>query len=174
MSTYGNKTVGVTAYLRDSGSPEFMPDLMTVTQPNLELLTDTISGAGINGEIDMPTYAQTASMTWEATFRRMNSAVAKLASPGQHEVETRWVTDVIDSATGAARVVGAKRITKGFTKTLEGGSLEPNAAQEANCSLEVVYDKLIVDGETVWEIDKLNNGFTVLGTNYAQSIQDNL
>ena len=56
--TYGNKTVGVTAYLRDSGNPEFMPDLMTVTQPNLELLTDTISGAGINGEIDMPTYSR--------------------------------------------------------------------------------------------------------------------
>ena len=65
-------------------------------------------------------------------------------------------------------------VTDGFTKTLEGGSLEPNAAQEANCSLEVVYDKLIVDGETVWEIDKLNNGFTVLGVNYAQFIQDNL
>ena len=169
-----NKTVQYAVYSRDGGSPAYVQDTTTITRPSLEFLTDTLSGAGINGEIDMPTYAQTASMTWEATFRRMNSAVAKLASPGQHEVETRWVTDVIDSATGAARVVGAKRITKGFTKTLEGGSLEPNAAQEANCSLEVVYDKLIVDGETVWEIDKLNNGFTVLGVNYAQSIQDNL
>ena len=130
--TYGNKTVGVTAYLRDSGNPEFMPDLRTVTQPNLELLTDTISGAGINGEIDMPTYAQTASMTWESTFRRMHSVVAKLASPGQHEVETRWVTDVLDSATGAAKGVGAERITKGFTKTLEVGSLGPHAAPSAS------------------------------------------
>ncbi len=53
-----------------------MPDLMTVTQPNLELLTDTISGAGIIGVFDMPSYAQTAYMTCEANFRRMNSTVA--------------------------------------------------------------------------------------------------
>lgn len=84
------------------------------------------------------------------------------------------MTDTVDSTTGAVRAVGAKHICKGFSKSLEGGTLENNASQEANAILEVVYDKYIIDGETVWEIDKLNNVFVVNGTDYAQQIRDNL
>ena len=172
--TYGNKTVGVTAYLRDSGNPEFMPDLMTVTQPNLELLTDTISGAGINGEIDMPTYAQLGSMTYELGLRRTNPRAVALLSPGTHELETRWVTDTIDTSTGAASVSANKEIVKGFAKSLEGGTLENNAGQEANLVLEVSFYKYIQDGETLIEIDKLNNVFLVNGVDYGQAVRDNL
>lgn len=171
---YGNKTVQFAVYNRDSGSPVFVQDTTSVTLPNLEYLTDTISGAGIGGEIDMPTLAQLGSITLEMALRRSNPQATALLAPGSHEVEVRWVTDTVDSTTGAVRAVGAKHICKGFSKSLEGGTLENNASQEANVILEVVYDKYIIDGETVWEIDKLNNVFVVNGTDYAQQIRDTL
>ena len=67
-----NKTVQYAVYSRDGGSPAYVQDTTTVTRPSLEFLTDTLSGAGINGEIDMPTYAQLGSMTYEIGLRRTN------------------------------------------------------------------------------------------------------
>ena len=128
----------------------------------------------INGEIDMPTYAQLGSMTYEIGLRRTNPRAVALLSPGTHELETRWVTDTIDTSTGAASVSANKEIVKGFAKSLEGGTLENNASQEANLVLEVAYYKYIQDGETLIEIDKLNNVFLVNGVDYGQAVRDNL
>lgn len=169
-----NKTVQYAVYSRDGGSPAYVQDTTTVTRPSLEFLTDTLSGAGINGEIDMPTYAQLGSMTYEIGLRRTNPRAVALLSPDTHELETRWVTDVIDTATGAASVSANKEIVKGFAKSLEGGTLENNAGQEANLVLEVSFYKYIQDGETLIEIDKFNNVFRVGDTDYGQAIRDNL
>lgn len=171
---YGNKTVQFAVYNRDSGAPVFVQDTTSVTLPNLEYLTDTISGAGIVGEIDMPTLAQLGSMTLEMALRRSNPQAIALLSPGSHEVEVRWVTDTVDSSTGAVTAVGAKQIIKGFAKSLEGGNLENNASQEANVILEVVYLKYIINGETVVELDKLNNVLVVNGVDYGKQIRENL
>ncbi len=169
-----NKTVQYAVYSRDGGSPAYVQDTTTITRPSLEFLTDTLSGAGINGEIDMPTYAQLGSMTYEIGLRRTNPRAVALLSPGTHELETRWVTDTIDTSTGAASVSANKEIVKGFAKSLEGGTLENNASQEANLVLEVAYYKYIQDGETLIEIDKLNNVFLVNGVDYGQAVRDNL
>ena len=83
-------------------------------------------------------------------------------------------TDTIDTSTGAASVSANKEIVKGFAKSLEGGNLENNASQEANLVLEVAYYKYIQDGETLIEIDKLNNVFLVNGVDYGQAVRDNL
>ena len=40
--------------------------------------------------------------------------------------------------------------------------------------LEVAYYKYIQDGETLIEIDKLNNVFLVNGVDYGQAVRDNL
>ena len=171
---YGNKTIQYAVYSRDSGSPEYVQDTTTVTRPSLEYLTDTISGAGIMGEIDLPALAQVGSMTEEIGLRRSNPKAISLFSPGAHELEIRWVTDIINSATGGVGVSACKEIIKGISKSMEGGSIENNAAQEGNLVLELVYYKFIQDGETLIEIDKLNNVFSVLGNDYAAQIRDNI
>ena len=167
-----NKTVQYAVYSRDGGSPAYVQDTTTVTRPSLEFLTDTISGAGINGEIDMPTYAQLGSMTYEIGLRRAGPNAIKLFEQKTQELEVRWVTDTVDSATGNSAVSANKDIVKGRPKTLEGGTIENNAAQDGNLILEVLYLKHIQDGVTMYEIDKLNNVFIVNGTDYAQQIRD--
>lgn len=171
---YGNKTIQYAVYNRDNGTPKFIQDTTNITRPSLEYLTDTISGAGIMGELDMPSLAQLSSMTYEIALRRTNAASVQLFAPGSHEIETRWVTDVIDSSTGNVRVAACKEIVKGNAKSLDNGTLENNASQDGTVSLEVTYYKLIQDGETLIEIDKLNNVFVVMGVDYAAQIRENL
>lgn len=169
---YANKTVQYAVYDRSSGTAKFVEDTTTLTRPSLENLTDTISGAGILGEIDMPTLAQLASMTYEIGLRRENPSAIKLFEQKTQELEIRWVTDTVDSATGNSAVSASKDIIKGRPKTLEQGTIENNAAQAGNLILEVLYFKHIQDGVTLIEIDKLNNVFIINGTDYAQQIRD--
>lgn len=169
---YANKTVQYAVYDRSSGSATFVEDTTSLTRPSLEMLTDTISGAGILGEIDMPTLAQLASMTYEIGLRRENPNAVKLFEQKTQELEVRWVTDMVDSATGNSSISSNKDIVKGRPKSLEGGTIENNAAQDGNLILEVFYLKHIQDGVTLIEIDKLNNVFIVNGTDYAQQIRD--
>lgn len=171
---YGNKTVQYAVYNRKSGTAKFVQDTTTVKRPSLEYLSDTISGAGILGEIEMPSLAQLGPITEEIGLRRTNPNAVDLFAPGLQEVEVRWVTDVLDTSTGKVTVSPCKEIIKGYAKSLEGGSLENNASQEGNLVLEVVYHKFIQDGDAMWEIDKLNNVFNVRGVDYAQDLRNNL
>lgn len=171
---HNNKTVQYAVYIRTNGSPKFAGDTTTVTRPNLELLTDTIKGAGILGEIDMPTIAQLASMTYEIGMRKQNDAAVELFEQKVQEIETRWVSDYIDSTTGKSSVIANKDIVKGMPKSLSGGSIENNTSNESTVVLEVLYIKHIQNGVTKYEIDKLNNVFIINGVDYGKIIRDNL
>ena len=111
-------------------------------------------------------------MTYEIGLRRENPSAIKLFEQKTQELEIRWVTDTVDSATGNSAVSASKDIIKGRPKTLEQGTIENNAAQDGNLILEVLYFKHIQDGVTLIEIDKLNNVFIINGTDYAQQIRD--
>lgn len=171
---YGNKTIQYAVYSRNNGKAEFIEDTTTVTRPNMEMLTDTIKGAGILGEIDMPALGQVGALAYEIALRRTNKKAAALFAQKTQELEIRWVTDTINSSTGATSVVACKDIIKAVPKSLDGGALENNTANETTLSLEVLYIKHIQNGETLIEIDKLNNVFIVDGVDYAQIIRENL
>lgn len=119
------------------------------------------------------TYQEAMSaIGYEIGLRRAGPRAIKLFEQKTQELEVRWVTDTVDSATGNSSVSSNKDIVKGRPKTLEGGTIENNAAQDGNLILEVLYLKHIQDGVTMYEIDKLNNVFIVNGTDYAQQIRD--
>ncbi len=171
---HNNKTIQYAVYNRSSGSPKFVGDTTTLTRPNLELLTDTISGAGILGEIDMPTTAQLGSMTYEITLRKQNDDAIALFEQKTQEIEVRWASDYVDSTTGNSSIIASKDIIKGRPKSLSGGSIENNTPNESTVVLEVLYIKHIQNGVTKYEIDKLNNVFIVNGVDYGKIIRDNL
>ena len=171
---HNNKTVQYAVYNRSSGSPKFVGDTTTLTRPNLELLTDTIKGAGILGEVDMPTISQLGSMTYEITLRKQNSDAIALFEQKNQEIEVRWISDYIDSTTGNSAVSANKDIVKGVPKSISGGNIENNTQNESTVVLEVLYIKHIQDGETKYEIDKLNNVFIINGVDYGKIIRDNL
>ena len=171
---HNNKTVQYAVYNRSSGSPKFVGDTTNLTRPNKELLTDTIKGAGILGEIDMPTMAQLASMTYEIGLRKENDGAIELFEQKMQEIEVRWVSDGIDSTTGKSFVIANKDIVKGMPKSLSGGPIENNTANESTVALEVIYIKHIQNGVTKYEIDKLNNVLIINGVDYSKQIRDNL
>ena len=91
----------------------------------------------------------------------------------QH-LELRWVTDVLDTTNAKIGTCANKEIIKAIPKKLDLGNIEGNAANEGTVSLEVLYIKHIQNGETLIEIDKLNNVFIINGVDYAKEIREAL
>lgn len=170
----GNKTINYRVYSRENGKVDSVADNTNYKRPSIEHLTDTIKGAGIMGEIDMPTIAQLGSMEGELTFRRSNEQVFGLSTPKLHEIEVRWVVDAVDSATGSVTSISCKDIVKYRVKSHDLGTIETNTSNENKISFEILYYHHIENGKSMLEIDKLNFVYKVLGIDYAANIRESL
>lgn len=68
------KTISFEVY---SGSQLFM-DIVDAELPNVEYMSETLSGAGIAGEIDSPTIGHTGNMSVKMKFRAATSIALNL------------------------------------------------------------------------------------------------
>lgn len=169
-----NKTIQYAVYNRDSGKASYICDTSSYTRPDIEALTDTIKGAGIMGEIDLPTLGQIGSMEAEITFNKTNTEYVDLTAPMAHKIEIRWVTDLIDSSNATTGIEGNKEFLTVVPKKSELGDIETNETNEATITFEVLYYQYIVAGKALIEIDKLNNIFKVNGVDYSAQIRNAL
>ena len=174
MSNIATKTIQYAVYDRTSGSPKFVEDTASYTRPEIALMSDGVSGAGIMGEIDLPTMGLLDSMEISLGLNNTNDKAINMFAPGAHTAEVRWVTNVLDSATGASRVQAKKDIVKYLPKSLSLGDVENNETNEGELVGEVLTFQHIIDGKTVIKIDKLNNVFIVNGKDYSAAIRSAL
>ena len=156
--------------LYDKTRNKLLSDVVTVTYPDLELLSETLRGAGINGEIDLPTYGQFGSLVIEVSHNGLSEDAIKTFRQETRELEHRWASQVLNSDTGASEIVGKKVIFKGVPKKLGIGSIEPNKAEESSSSFEVLYMKYCIGNNVAFEIDKLNDKFVVGGVDYSAAL----
>lgn len=127
-----------------------------ITLPNIEAMTETISGAGIAGEIDSPTLGHFSSMTVTLNWRTVEQSTIRLLRQQAHTLDFRGAMQVLDRSTGTYKSVGIKVTVKAIPKSGNLGNLQPATAMSASNELEVTYIKILVDGREVLEIDKFN------------------
>lgn len=169
-----NKTINYAIYDRSAGKPTKVADTTSVKLPDLEYLTETVKGAGIMGEIDMPSPGQLGSMVTEIAIKNTNKSTVKLFAPKTQDIEVRWVKDALDPKSGALVSVPMKAIIRGIPKNTSLGTVETNATNDGNLALETTYIKLLENGETLYEIDKLNSVLIIAGHDYMKDIREAL
>lgn len=171
MSKLSTKTIQYKVYDRTSGSAKYVEDTVTYTRPEIAMMSDGLTGSGIMGEIDLPTLGQIDSMEVELALNKTNERAIAMFAPGAHTMEVRWVTNVLDTATGNSKIQANKEIVKYLPKTLGLGDVETNETNEGTLTGEVLTYQYIIDGKTVIKIDKLNNVFIVNGKDYSSAIR---
>lgn len=142
-----------------------------VTLPSIEYKTATLSGAGIGGEIEMPTPGQTSSMELELNWRTLNDDAAKLLAMKAQDLELRGANENYDAGTGEIISEAVKINVRGLPKKGDLGSFKPADHTDTKTTLELVYFKMTVDGKRTVEIDKLNYIHYVDGTDYMASVR---
>lgn len=171
MPKIGNKVINYSIYAKINGSMKYINDTTNCQLPSIEMQTDSIKGAGILGEIDMPTYGQIGSMTFSPGFRVDGEDAVALSAPIIQEFEVRWVTDKLDSSNIKIGIDAHKAIIKAIPKKYDPGKVENGSAMDGSNEYEVIYYKKILNGKTILEIDKLNNVLNINGIDYAKQIR---
>lgn len=172
MGKISTKTIMYSVYDKTGGKNKYIDDTTSYKRPDIEMLTDGFTGAGIMGEIDLPTLGQLGAMEGELAFNKTTDKMVELFTPEAHQIEVRWVTNVIDTATGNITTQGNKEIIKLLPKTLSLGEIEGNETNESSMTYEILAYQYLINGKSVIKIDKLNNVFIVNGVDYSKKIRD--
>lgn len=146
----------------------------TVDLPDIEAMTDTVSGAGIAGEIDSPILGHFGSMTATINFRTVTPDATKLAAQKSHEIEFRGSQQVYDAGNGTYSTVPIRVAVRAIPKRLGLGSLEVGSTTDTESEFEVTYMKVFVDNAERIEIDKYNFKYVVDGVDYLASVRSDL
>lgn len=145
-----------------------------VTLPSLEAMTETVSGAGIAGEVDSPVLGHYGSMTASVNFRTITKSVTRLAAQRAHSVEFRGSQQVYDAGNGEYLTVPVKVACKLVPKTVTLGNLNVGAMTETSQEFEVLYMKMWLDGQVQMEIDKFNYIARIGEVDYLASVRRDL
>ncbi|MGG4034205.1 phage major tail tube protein [Paenibacillus cisolokensis] len=145
-----------------------------IVLPNIESMTETVSGAGIAGEVDSPTIGHFGSMTATLNWRTVDRKAIELLRPVSHALDFRGSQQVYNPATGEYRSVGIRVSVKAIAKNVTSGNFAPATTTGTSTELEVTYIKIWEDGKVVIEIDKYNFVFRVDGKDMLEQVRRQL
>ncbi len=139
-----------------------------VELPNIQFMTDTVTGSGIAGEIEVPIAGLTKSMTMKIKKRAVNSQFTTLLAPIMHQLAFRGNLQMVDPGSPIGKMKNRKiRIMAKVTpKSKNLGKAETAKAMDTEAEFEVISIRIFIDEIPTLHIDKLNNKFVVDGINY--------
>lgn len=145
--------------------------MANATLPDLSSLTQSISGAGISGNIEVPVIGQYEAMTLGLAFRTPTKQAIKLAEPRRHQIDLRAAIQDEDPVAGQIVVRNVKHIFVVIPKNTTGGTLSPANPTDGSGEYAVRYWAQYIDGEKILEIDPLNNICVINGTDYLADVR---
>lgn len=145
-----------------------------ITLPNLEAMTEVISGAGIAGEYESPTPGHFRSISIEIPFRVVYDQSFKLMEPRGQTITLRASQQSYDVAGGEIQHRGLKITLKVMPKGLDMGRLTVGGQTDTRNRLEVLYIKVVENGVKLLEIDKANFIYVVNGVDVLADVRDQI
>lgn len=143
----------------------------SATLPEINMKTSTVSGSGVNGEIDSPTIGQFESMEQELQFNTLYSSAVDMMNPLNVVNLTFRAAQQVYDKTGGYAFKNVRIVEMGRVKKFNPGKLEKGEAMEASVTLELTYIMVEVDGAQLLEIDKLNGIYKVNGKDMLAEVR---
>lgn len=162
------KIINFTCYVNGSNELAGMVDL---TLPKIEHMTETISGAGIAGEIESITPGHTSAMTFSVNFRSLVDKNLSLIKPESYAFEVKGALQETDPKTQKIEVKKLTIAVRGFPKSAELGKLAVSKPTDTTGEFTCEYLKVDINGKTSVDIDKYNMVFMVDGKDYLAEVR---
>ena len=134
-------------------------DLLGVSDvelPELSYMTDTISGAGLAGEVESPVIGHFQSMGATLNWRTIEKKAAGLLDMKAHLLTARGAQQNYNASDGTWKTVPVRCTMRVMPKTLNVGKFEVGSTTDTSTEFEVIYLKLFIDNKEVLEVDKFN------------------
>lgn len=140
--------------------------------PDLEMKTETVSGAGLLGEIDVPVVGQFDNTAQEIKFRCINKDYFGLIDPTRPvELVLRGAIQMINPGTGATEYVGCRLIFRGLPAKVSIGTFKQGGAMDSSITLNLTYFCAELDGKKVIEVNKISPTYRVNGKDLLAPIK---
>lgn len=165
-----------------NGNSENLTDPMLGIGANLELptineKTETLSGAGILGDIDVNNPGDFEAFDMTIPFVSVCEGMFEINSKERTYLTVRSTMQSTVKATGAMSYSGLKVVVGGKVKGYNLGSLEKGKQGNSGVTMSVTYLKIelkYADGTTVtaFELDKYNEKYVVNGQDMLKEIRE--
>lgn len=151
--------VGFAAY---EDASEYL-GITDVTLPDIEYLSEKISGAGIGGETEEILVGMVSAMTTTFNFRSVTGAAISLLEPRVHNIDLRVAHQQTDLKTGETNIVPVKHLLKVKPKSTSLGKVESASTADVSGKYATSYYAMYIDGKKTTEIDPNNFICTING-----------
>ncbi|MBI9112249.1 phage major tail tube protein [Maridesulfovibrio ferrireducens] len=169
-----NKAIGLTGRFSVYLGTGTSLGTATVELPDFEAITETLTGAGLGGELEMPVVGLFKPMTVKLSFNKKTSNYIKLLAPEGHHLDLRISTQGYKGSEGKFTHTPERIVLRTLPKKSTLGKLEVGKPQGNEIELGVIYVKLVIDGKDAIEYDKLNYKYVVDGVDYMAKIRSNI
>ncbi len=156
----------------DTGEVEV--GMADVELPDLEFMQEKISGAGIAGEVELPTLGHLLSMTTKIKWRTVTKESVVLVAPTTHDLEMRGAQQYYEGGGGNLGVQQIVINIRCLPKKMGLGKMGVGIKTDTENNFETVYLKLQIDGKKVIEIDKFNYICYISGTDWLADVRSAL
>lgn len=160
----------VVSYAMYENGTEYM-GTTEVTLPDLEFMTEELSGAGIAGTVEEVITGNMSAMTTTFNFRTVGKWTTKLLEPRVHNIDLRVAQQNMETKDGTTSVSSVKHIMKIKPKKTTLGKVSAASTADASGEYSVLYYALYVDGVKITEVDPLNFICIVNGKDYLQEVR---
>lgn len=141
-----------------------------VELPKIEAMTETLSGAGIAGEVETAIVGHIKAMSAKINFRTVTHSTFNLGVPTGVSLTFRGSIQTTESGTFLPLVVRVK----GVAKSTDLGKLEAGKTMGSAVELSLNYLKITLDGDEKVEIDQHNYIYSIDGENYLADVKTQL
>lgn len=145
--------------------------MASATLPNLDALTQSISGAGIAGNVEAVIIGHLNAMTTQLSFRTFSEGSVKLSEPREHHIDLRVAQQVFDQVSGTHKVQSVKHVLVLFPKAESNGKVAPASPSDGSGDFATRLWRTYIDGQLVREVDQYNFIYMVNGVDYLADVR---
>ncbi len=141
------------------------------TLPDLEFLTEEMSGAGIGGNVEEIIIGHLSAMTTTLNFRTVCKSAVKLLEPRVHKLDLRVAQQQMNNRTSETQASSLKHIMKVKPKKTALGKLAAASAADVSGEYAVSYYAMYMEGKKMIEVDQLNFICIINGFDYLAAVR---
>lgn len=146
----------------------------TVELPDFEFMTESVSGLGIAGELDLPVLGHFKSLTMSIKWNSTCAESISLLAPETHRLAIYASVQSWNAGTGKFEPVPVRVTTLAVPKKSGVGKFEPGKKMEPGSDFELSYVKMSMNGIVRLEIDKVNFICAINGVDYLSTVRTHM
>lgn len=141
------------------------------TLPNVAFLTQSITGAGIAGNVDAVLTGMMEAMELGLNFRSVTDAAVSLMTPVKHTIDLRVAEQYWNTSAVQKEIQADKYVMVVVPKSTNPGNVSPASAADTSGTYSVYYYAGYKDGKKMWEIDPFNYICNIGGKDYMADVR---